>query len=173
MTHLALDRPREVRHIPVNGRLGQNKNFFLEVKQPSFAKLSDNTNWLWAIHPTSVTKQEIELDFQYWQQEKNARTTVWRANLSNPSADGSVDAISDTVDSLLEAIEFGGPSLVKLDNLNFEFINAEHLIAILRTTFTWKEEVPGWRAALNAAPAILEKQGLNPSEELFGLDSII
>lgn len=120
---------------------------------------------------TSSTKAEIEFNQQTRNYELIHRISLWRKNLSDASTDASVDSISATVDSLLEAVDYNGISSINLINFNYDVVNAEHLVAVLRTTFSLRDQVLGWRRALAAAPAVLRRQGFDPEEELFGLDS--
>jgi hypothetical protein len=98
------------------------------------------------------------------------RASLWRRHLLNPSAPTDVDAISETVDSILDAVALFGPEHVDLSALDLTFANAEHVVAVLRATFMWRAAVPGWRATLAATPDLLTQCGLSPASILKGLD---
>lgn len=171
MLHSALDVRTEARKIPVRPRQGEREKYELKFQTPSCASYTSSTKGFAFNLETSVTKAEIEFNGRSKQIEALCRANIWQVNLLNRTADTSVDAISVTVDSVLEAISYGGPSIVNLSFLKPEFVNAEHLVAILRTTFSWRDQVPGWKNALQAAPVILKMYGLDPEDELFGLDA--
>lgn len=120
---------------------------------------------------TSVTKRDIEESQRQLFDEKSYRANVWRTRLLTRSGPDDVDAISETVESVIDALTWFGPRSVSLDVFDVCYANASHLVAVLRTTFNWRNEVPGWREALHAAPGVLAEQGLNPDDELFGLDA--
>lgn len=148
--------------------------YFIIFQSPSRASFSDEITDIGVFRvATSTTKAEIEFNQKAKQLEVLHRINLWKANLSGVAVDASVDGISATVDSLLEAIGYGGVAAVNLASLNFDFVNAEHLVAVLRTTFSWREQILGWKSALVAAPEVLRRQGLDPEEELFGLADMV
>lgn len=120
---------------------------------------------------TSVTKCEIEFDNSQEFAGKSYRANVWRSRLLTRNALDDVDAISETVESVIDAVTWFGPTSVSLEEIDIVYANASHLVAVLRSTFNWRHQVPGWFVALQAAPEILAAQGLNPEEELFGLQA--
>lgn len=120
---------------------------------------------------TSVTKQEIEDSQRQLFAEKCYRANVWRSRLLTRNGPDDVDAISETVESVIDALTWFGPRSVSFDDFDVSYANASHLVAVLRTTFNWRREVPGWSNALRAAHQVLADQGLNPEDELFGLEA--
>jgi hypothetical protein len=54
-----------------------------------------------------------------------------------------------------------GPQEIDLRGLNAHVVNGMHLIAILRSTYSWRAEVPGWHEALAVARQALERRGLS------------
>lgn len=97
-------------------------------------------------------------------------TDLWRQHLLDKTAPTDVDAISETVASVFDAIYDFGPSHIDLRSLDVDRVNAEHLVAVLRCTFNLRAEVPGWKAGLRAARYLLPKVDLEPDLVLKGLD---
>lgn len=93
----------------------------------------------------------------------------WKHFLLDPAAPVDVDAISETVDFIFEAITQFGPGAIDLTRLSAERVNGEHLAAILRVTSSWKSRIPGWAAALMVAKESLVLAGSDPSDALIGL----
>ena len=72
--------------------------------------------------------------------------------------------------SVLEAIAKDGPTAISLTQLDATRVQGEHLATILRVTFKWRAQVPGWNSALSIAEAALRRQGIKPEEALYGLN---
>lgn len=98
------------------------------------------------------------------------RANVWRQHLLNKESSTDVDTISETVDSVLEAVAFLGASRIDLEHIDLPNTNMEHLVAILRSTFSWRRELPGWHAALAVARELLNQGHINSDVVLQGLD---
>jgi hypothetical protein len=93
----------------------------------------------------------------------------WQRYLSNPAASGDVDALSETARSVFETLAKYGPTGVGLVNLDPTRTHGEHLATVLRATFKWRSQVPGWNEALSVAAEALKGAGINPTDALFGL----
>jgi len=93
----------------------------------------------------------------------------WEVYLNDVSASVDVDDISETVEAVLDAISQYGLGSLSFSGLNAEQVNGEHLAAMLRTTFTWRDQIDGWRQGLETASLALERSGLDPDEVLLGL----
>jgi hypothetical protein len=48
-------------------------------------------------------------------------------------------------------------------------LSGEHLAALLRTTYQWRDDVPGWNEMIEIAKVILIEQGVDPEDALYGL----
>ena len=94
----------------------------------------------------------------------------WQRYLLDPAASTDVDALSESVESVLETIDKDGPAAISLLQLDSTKVQGEHLATILRTTFRWRAQVPGWNSALAIAEAALRREGINPEEALYGLN---
>lgn len=96
-------------------------------------------------------------------------SVYWKKFLSDPNADVDVDAISESIDFVYEAIDQFGPGGVDLNNLEASHVSGEHLAAILRATSSWKTLVPGWTEALAVAVDALKLAKIDVDDALIGL----
>ena len=94
---------------------------------------------------------------------------TWRRFLFDPTASTDVDAISETIDSVFDAMAKVGPTAIDLRGVAVDNVSAEHLVAVLRATYLDRETVPGWPYALAQAPDALRRFELDPNEVLVGL----
>ena len=97
------------------------------------------------------------------------RQNPWQQYIANPSASGDVDALSETAQSVFETLAKYGPTGIALVNLDPTTIHGEHLATVLRATFKWRGQVPGWNESLTVAAKALTRAGINPTDALFGL----
>lgn len=93
----------------------------------------------------------------------------WKKYLFNLSASAGVDELSETIDGVYEAIDLFGPGAINLTSLSSMEVNGEHLAAILRATFPFKKQTPGWDGALNLAIKALERESIPINDALAGL----
>ncbi len=155
----------------VQGRLGGTSDFQMVVDLPSTAGLGTR-----GLVPTPITQGSFSSADAHTRErvlelrELEIRSSLWRQHLLDKSASTDVDVISETVDSLLDAVTLMGPEGVDLASLDLANANAEHLVAVLRATFVWRGRLPGWAAALQAAPSLLVEAGFDPQLVLKGLD---
>jgi len=121
-----------------------------------------------AVYPGQVVTVHI---LETHNQESSALkvATKWKHHLYSIHSATDVDAISDTVESVFEAVTQLGPTSVDLRGVASNSVNAEHLVAVLRATNASKDLIPGWKHALGEAPAALRRAGLDPEEVLVGL----
>lgn len=96
-------------------------------------------------------------------------TLAWKRHLFDLNAPTDVDALSETVESILEVLSEHGPAAIDLTNLSDNGVQGEHLAAILRTTATWDCQTPGWLQALQVAKLALQREGVDPQDALYGL----
>lgn len=94
---------------------------------------------------------------------------LWENYLLDPQSSVDVDVISESIDHVYEAIERFGPGAVDLTKITKNAVNGEHLAAILRVSSPWKNQVPGWSAALDIAAQALTLAGIEADEALAGL----
>ena len=94
---------------------------------------------------------------------------TWKRHLLNPHASSDVDTISETVEYAFEALSQFGPSAINLNGLTVNQVQGEHLAAVLRMTYPWRAETPGWIAALGIAKTALALVGVDYRSALIGL----
>lgn len=84
-------------------------------------------------------------------------------------APSDVNAISKTIKNVFVALSKVGPEGIDLNGLEPDQVNGKHLAAMLRATGQWRDQVPGWRRAIEVAKKALDRAGINPINALFGL----
>lgn len=112
----------------------------------------------------------------------------WDAHIRNINASVDIDAISETVDSVVNVLtaeflnkqspEFfdGGPATsverfedIDLSRFVADEVSAEHLCAALRVTSMGRDQITGWDHALIVARAACIREGKDPEDVLSGL----
>jgi len=155
----------------VPSRLGGASNFQMVVDLSSTAGVGPR-----GLLPTPISQGSFSsADAQTRERilelmDLESRSNLWRQHLLDRAAATDVDCISETVDSVLDAVSFLGPEGVDLASLDLTNANAEHLVAVLRATFVWRGRLPGWTTALQAAPKLLAEAAIEPELVLKGLD---
>lgn len=99
-----------------------------------------------------------------------SEATAWQKHVCDVTASTDVDVLTETSEAVLETIQAHGPAGFNLQGLpSAAVINGEHLATALRTSFTWRDQVPGWHGALRVAERALKQAGLDPEDVLFGM----
>jgi len=94
--------------------------------------------------------------------------TNWSTYVLDRSAPTDLDAMTDTVDWLFDALD--REELIDLRNLDPNTVNGEQLCLVLRATYSIQDQVPGWHKALEVARAALIQVNVDPADALIGLD---
>jgi hypothetical protein len=105
----------------------------------------------------------------YLSAANDSHAIAWQRHLLDLNASTDVDALSETVESVLEVLSAHGPTAIDLTNLSDKGVQGEHLAAILRTTSAWDSQTPGWYQALHVAKLALQREGIDPQDALYGL----
>jgi hypothetical protein len=100
---------------------------------------------------------------------QRAPIPVWLQSVLNPQAPVDVDSISRTVEATFDALSNSGPSAIDVQGFDPNFVQGEHLAAVLRVTYRWRQHVLGWEQALAVAEAALRRQGVDARDALTGL----
>lgn len=109
----------------------------------------------------------IRAGLEAWKMaEANSR---WSKYVLNPLAETDVDTLTETVEATLDFIEEFGPERLSLQGIPYNFVQPEHLAALLRASSTWRDSVPGWSEALMSAATAVESAGGDPEDVLFGM----
>jgi hypothetical protein len=94
---------------------------------------------------------------------------AWRKHVCDAEASPDIDALTETAEAVMTLLAEYGPTRLNLRGLNAAAVQGEHLATLLRATFSWRSQVPGWSEALNVAKVALMRTGIDPEEALFGL----
>lgn len=93
----------------------------------------------------------------------------WKKFVFDPKARTDVDAISETVSDLVDALDSTGLESLDLSGLNPAAVSGEHLAAVLRITYAGRAKVKGWGDAVRVAREALQSEGLDYKDVLHGL----
>ena len=94
----------------------------------------------------------------------------WKRHVFSPTAPADSDAIGETVEHVVTALEALGAESVDLRDVTANRVHPEHLVATLRSTYMWRDEILGWQAAVGQASIALQKAGFNAAAVLIGLE---
>ena len=92
-----------------------------------------------------------------------------RALISTDNSSADLDSLTVTAETALEAVIEFGPSIIPARDLDGIQIHGEQLATLLRATYSWREEIPGWNYALSVAKLKLAEQGIDPDDALYGM----
>lgn len=128
----------------------------------------------WQATPTSAGSasggDEVFASIAAEAMKKARLLSSWLDLVLQPHAPADVDAIGLTVARVMDVIGTLGPEHLDLTKLAVLPVQPEHLVAVLRSSFMWRQQVPGWHEALASASNALERAGFRPEEVLVGLD---
>ena len=127
-----------------------------------------------AANASSVDAEDSKLVSAVATKESLRARTTWleysKAFVFTPTAPSDVDEIGQTVNHVMVVIESLGPKALDFVNVEAKSLQPEHMVAVLRSTFLWKDQVPGWSHALGELAAALRAAGHDPQEVLVGLE---
>ena len=86
-----------------------------------------------------------------------------------PNGVESADSLTVTAETALEAVIEYGPKVIPTNDLDGIQIHGEQLATLLRATYSWRDEIPGWDHALSVAKLRLAEQGIDPDDALYGM----
>ncbi|MDE3186536.1 MAG: hypothetical protein KGM96_03295 [Acidobacteriota bacterium] len=93
----------------------------------------------------------------------------WQKYVMNPDAATDVDALTETVEAVLDFISEFGPSALSLHSVQAEAVQCEHLAAALRASSSWRGQIPGWDLAIKATADAARSAHLDPEDVLYGM----
>ena len=127
-----------------------------------------------AANASSVDAQDSRLASAVAMKESLRARTTWleysRAFVFRVAASCDIDEIGQTVNHVMAVIDSLGPKAMDLTTVESKALQPEHMVAVLRSTFLWKDQVPGWSRALGELSAALRAAGHDPQEVLVGLE---
>jgi hypothetical protein len=122
------------------------------------------------IAPADLSRSEqISLNQRSGFLPSPATVENWRKHVCQSFASTDIDALTETAEAVFDFMAEAGPAHLNLSNLTPDHVQGEHLAMLLRTSLTWREQIPGWQKALQVARLALEREGVDPEEALFGL----
>lgn len=92
-----------------------------------------------------------------------------RALISTENSSADLDSLTVTAETALEAVIEFGPAIIPANDLDGIRIHGEQLATLLRATYSWRDEIPGWDHALGVAKLKLAEQGIDPDDALYGM----
>jgi hypothetical protein len=161
-------RPAAVVHSPSG--LGAYRPSLIVGWKESVRAPDTNTHYVFVVNHGSygnVAPLELKAGMKAWKMAD--ATNQWRRHMFDPLAPSHVDALTETVEATLDFIAEFGPETLSLQGIQYNFVQAEHLAAVLRASSTWRDRVPGWSDALVAAVAAVQTAGHDPKDVLFGM----
>lgn len=129
-----------------------NTVYLVEVKMPSYG---DAAQFDLETHVKLVKLAEA--------------TDRWRRYVLDRDAPDDLDSLTETVEAVVDVVSGIGPQALSLQDLHPEVVHAEHLAAVLRSSSSWRHEVPGWDEALGVAIAAARQMNFDVHDVLFGL----
>jgi hypothetical protein len=96
----------------------------------------------------------------------------WVAMVNNPDTSNAISDISHVISQLFEYVPYRFQEL----NLHMEMIEpntatAQYLVAVLRTSFSWRNQLPYWTTLRIKSYDSIMAQGLNANQILRGLNN--
>lgn len=146
--------------IPVSG-----EEAFAEASVASFVS---GTRALWQAYGRLATKDGAVV--MVAPSDTVNRANTWQHYLLDPAAPATVAAISETIAAAYKTLSIYGPTGLSLLKLRADSVQGEHLAAVLRASFRLRNQIPGWKPALEVARTALLRQGIDPADALVGLN---
>ncbi|WP_339435750.1 hypothetical protein [Pseudomonas sp. EL_65y_Pfl1_R32] len=101
--------------------------------------------------------------------QERATKSLLSTLILKENQDVDVDALTITSEAVLDAIGEFGPAIVRFEELTASRVQGEHLATMLRTSYVWRNEIPGWTEALEIAREALSNEGIDPADALYGM----
>jgi hypothetical protein len=111
--------------------------------------------------------------------EEPAKPMAWVINVNNTNAPNSIFAISKTINSLIRHMESDKDNQLNninsaLESINPETVNPYHMVAVLRSLYSVRVQVPSWKVVEKNLRQRLSERGLNSEYDanvlMHGLD---
>lgn len=128
---------------------------------------------------SSMTSQSMFLDEALVRQLRQSRidagrqmtrASAWSKNVRSAKASRSLKAVAETVKSIQQDIARFGPESVDFRWVTLSGSVPEHIVAVLRATFPWRDAISGWKEFLMESQARLHQLGYDSAAVLKGLD---
>lgn len=135
------------------------------------ASLSRHPKWIAKPFKQASTGKAEIIDIREWQEAKDHAIAVnkWKVAIQNPLAETSIKALALTAKILLETIQKFGVEKITFTGLDIDSVQVEHLATALRASSKWKDQIAGWKVALEKAQTICDREKIDPADLLFGM----
>lgn len=94
---------------------------------------------------------------------------VWLAAVNNRDSAIDMDGIALTIRSISEEIANQNFTEIDFSRINRESPNPQHLVALLRTTYPFRDKILGWSDLRDFSRAFLSKKGYSTESVMRGL----
>lgn len=97
--------------------------------------------------------------------------TAWLTNVNDANASTTAKSLAKTINTLMAVLRAGDVAAINLSLIDRGTPSAEHLVAILRSLYSWRETIPGWRELHDFAKVNLASRNYDAERLLRGLDA--
>ena len=94
----------------------------------------------------------------------------WLKLVNDEHADTGLKSISQTIKLLFDRVEKDRPESIDLSQIDVLGGNPQHIIAVLRTLYAWRDKVRGWDELQRSARSALAARGVAADVAMQGLD---
>lgn len=94
---------------------------------------------------------------------------LWQKHVLNSKSDTDIEQLSETVEFVLTALAEEGVDSLFFGGMSPEKVQPEHLATLLRSTYSWKNDIEGWDDALLVAVESMTINDIDPKDALYGL----
>ena len=144
----------------------------------NFDQLYDSAVGTWKVpsvrQTSSVDTIDSKLAYAVATKERLRAGVVWdeysKGVLFKPMAACEVEEIGRTVNHVMAVIECLGPKAINLTAVEAKTLQPDHMLAVLRSTFLYRDDVLGWTYALGELKVALQAAGHEPQEVVVGLE---
>lgn len=127
--------------------------------------------WTFVMPKSSSSCDAASKSLQEAQQEKlvTGLKGRWRKNIQTLNLATDFDTVFETFEGVFKLIEAAGPRALDMTGFEPAKTNGEQLVAALRASYRWRNEVPGWEDALATARLALTMARIDVESCLEGL----
>ena len=98
-----------------------------------------------------------------------AAEPAWAMLVNNASSAVDMLTISKTIESIAVEAQ-ADPGCIDLSRINRKSPSPQHLVALLRTTYAFKDKITGWSELRDFAKAYVDEKGFVSARVMKGLD---
>ena len=136
-------------------------------------RLAENNIRGWAIpNPKPLSASDAASGELFEAQKEKLIATLkfrWRANIENQTVAEDFESVFETFHGVFHLIDVAGPMALDMSGFLPETTNGPQLVAALRASYSWRDEIAGWKDALQTARLALESSNLDVNSYLEGM----